>query len=101
MSLNVVTVCGSGAVSSTMMAEMVTEFLEDQGFDVNATETMPGSLDSVMIQSGWDLIVTATPIEDKYGVPIVDGVALLTGRGVDEVFEKILDVLKETGKIPG
>lgn len=98
--VNVVTVCGSGAMSSTMMAELVTEMLEEQGYEVHATETMPGMLENTLTQREWDLIVYATPLDDEYGIPLLNGISLLTGLGVEEFKEELLQTLKDIGKTP-
>lgn len=102
--INVITVCGSGAVSSTMLAAGVTDILEAEGYSVNATETMPNSLENLLLGSPCDLIVTSTDLEglldEDIAIPVIDGIGLLTGRGVDQVKEEILKALQEMGKLP-
>ena len=98
--LNIVTVCGSGAMSSSLLAATLTEMLEEQGYEVNATETMPGMLENTLTQEDWDLIVYATPLDDIYGIPILNGICLLTGMGVDEFKEELFQTLEDIGKMP-
>lgn len=98
--LNIITVCGSGAMSSSMLAATLTEMLEEQGYEVYATETMPGMLNNTLTQGNWDLIVYATPLDDDYGIPVLNGICLLTGIGVDEFKEDLLQTLRDIGKTP-
>ena len=96
--INVITVCGSGTVSSTMLAVGVTEFLEGKGYDVNAVETMPNALENVVSSGDWDFIVTSTSLDENYGLPVVDGLNFLTGVGVEQFEEDVMKVFEKLKK---
>ncbi len=42
-----------------------------------------------------DLIVTTTPVSKDLGVPVIQGLAFLTGIGKDDVLKQIVEALKE------
>lgn len=42
-----------------------------------------------------DLIVTTAKVKKDYGVPVVHGVAFISGVNIAATEEKILDVLKD------
>lgn len=39
--------------------------------------------------------MSTTPVSDKLGVPVISGMAFLTGMGKEEVLQEIIDKLKE------
>ena len=47
------------------------------------------------IDQGADLIVTTSQIRFDPGIPVLNGLAFLTGIGKDKLLQDILDVLKD------
>ncbi len=92
--LNVLGVCGSGTVSSTLLAERVKEILEEQKIRVKATGVMPQMVQEYVDRGGVDMVVTTSPIPGKINVPIIKGVPLLTGFGEEECVKEIIDTAK-------
>lgn len=80
--VKVITVCGSGTVTSAMLSSKVTDLLEERGCRVKTVEVNPNGV-AAQVQSGhWDLIVHSSPlitVPDK--LTAINGVPLLTGRG--------------------
>lgn len=91
---NIITVCGSGAVSSTMVSMKIKDMLEEEGIEANITEVMATGLDSLVVSGEWDMIVHTCQIEDKYNIPLINGVGLLTGMETEEIKEKILEIIE-------
>jgi len=48
-----------------------------------------------LLKQGADLIVTTSTMRFDPGIPVVKGLAFLTGIGIDEVVKEILDILKD------
>ncbi|EOH91057.1 PTS sugar transporter subunit IIB [Enterococcus pallens] len=92
--LNVISVCGSGTVTSSMVAGKVKDFLDDMGIKAKTVEVNPGGVDGEMASGNWDLIVHTSPLKGKYDIPTINAVGLLSGMGEDEFFEE----LKETAE---
>jgi PTS system galactitol-specific IIB component len=54
------------------------------------------ALEAARLAQGADLIVATTALpQGDYGVPVVNGVPLLTGIGEEETIRKIVELLKE------
>ncbi|BBP88666.1 hypothetical protein BsIDN1_22840 [Bacillus safensis] len=43
---------------------------------------------------GADLIVTTTPVSDTKGTPVIQTLSFLTGFGIEDDIEKIIDHIK-------
>lgn len=92
--MTVLAVCGSGVVSSSMIAQKLQETLAPLGIDVNVIGILPTSVQEYVERGGIDFVVTTSPIPGEINVPVVKGVALLTGFGEDECLEEIRNVAK-------
>jgi PTS system galactitol-specific IIB component len=95
ITLTILAVCGSGVVSSSMIQQKVKEILSPLGVDSNVIGLLPQSVQSYVERGGIDFIVSTSPIPGKIDVPVIKGVALLTGFGEDECIEEITKVAKD------
>jgi len=93
-SLTVLAVCGSGVVSSSMIEQKLTDILGPIA-NVKVIGLLPTSVRTYVERGGIDFVVTTSPIVDKIEVPVIKGVALLTGFGEDEVIAEIKQVAEE------
>jgi len=93
--INVLTVCGSGVVSSSILGSKVKEILEKAGIYANVLGTQPQMVKSYVDKGKVDLVVTSSPISDSISVPIIKGIPLLTGVGEEECIEEIIKIAKE------
>ena len=98
--VKILTVCGSGIVTSSMIANTITEMLEDEGYEVEAMESNPTEMPNYLMRSNYDFVAYASPIDedDLNGTPALSAIGLITGQGVDEFKEQVLDILKKAGK---
>ena len=54
----------------------------------------PGYGDAVAVQSGgYDLIAYTSPVEDIYGIPVLNATGFLVGINEEEFVEELLDVV--------
>lgn len=88
--------CGSGVASSQMAAHTLGKLLKERGIDADIE--VIGFRDIRGKSSKPDLMVSIAPgLEEGnpglVGVPIVMGVALLTGIGKEKVMEEIVKAL--------
>jgi PTS system galactitol-specific IIB component len=93
--ISILGVCGSGTVSSTLLAEKVKEILEEQKIRVKALGVMPQMVQEYVDRGGIDLVVTTSPIPGNINVPVIKGVPLLTGFGEEECIEEILKIVRK------
>ncbi|MGM0240772.1 PTS sugar transporter subunit IIB [Enterococcus sp. AZ103] len=89
--LNIISVCGSGTVTSSMVAGKVKDFLEEHGYKASTVEVNPGGVDEQLASGKWDIIVHTSPLKRKYELPTINAVALLSGMGEEEFFEALLN----------
>lgn len=87
--LTVLAVCGSGVVSSSMIAQKLEDILSPLGVRAEVIGLLPTSVESYVERGGIDFVVTTSPIPGEINVPVIKGVALLTGFGEDAVIEEI------------
>lgn len=93
--LTVLAVCGSGVVSSSMIAQKLEETLKPLGMRVNVIGLLPNSVQTYVERGDIDFVVTTSPIPGTINVPVIKGIALLTGFGEEECLEEIKKVAKE------
>lgn len=87
--LTILAVCGSGVVSSSMIAQKIEDVLDSIGIDAELIGLLPTSVEGYVDRGGIDFVVTTSPIPGDIKVPVIKGVALLTGFGEDAVIEEI------------
>ena len=91
--VKILCVCGSGTVSSAMVANKLKEKLADHGYDVDAVECSPTSAETALAGGGFALMACVSPVYQDFGVPKVNAVGMLTGLSEDQVLEDCLKIL--------
>ena len=91
----VLCVCGSGAVSSSILAQKIKAILSGVKIKSNVIELLPASVEAYMTQGEIDFIVTTGPIPGKIHAPVIEGFNLLTGIGEDAVAREVLSTAQE------
>lgn len=96
--VKILSVCGSGVVTSHMVANKIKDMLSEEGYDVDTDECNPSELDGYLTRGSYDFIAYSSPIGDAHGTPALSAMGLITGLGDDEFLEDALKILKENGK---
>lgn len=98
--IKVLSVCGSGTVSSAMVGERIVELLSEHGYEVEIEEVNPGMVSGAVAGGDVDIIAFTSPIDpdDAKGIPQINSVGLLTGLDEETFMEQALAALKEIGK---
>ena len=96
--IKILSVCGSGVVTSHMVANKLVDMFEDEGYDVEADECNPSELDGYLMRGSYDFIAYSSPIGDAHGTPALSAMGLITGLGEDEFKDEALEVLRAAGK---
>lgn len=79
--------CGTGVATSTAVNAKVTEAMKERGLTFNALQCKATEVPSMA--DGVDLVVSTTPISSSVTVPVIKGLAFLTGIGKDKVLDEI------------
>ncbi|MBT7599994.1 MAG: PTS fructose transporter subunit IIB [Anaerolineae bacterium] len=94
--LKILTVCGSGVVSSSMLQVRVKEILANHGMkDVKIFELTPSMIKSHLEREPADLVVSTTKIYDKLDIPVINGVPVFSGIGEDKFIEELVSTAKQ------
>ncbi|MFM1652620.1 PTS sugar transporter subunit IIB [Brevibacillus sp. B_LB10_24] len=93
--IQILTVCGSGTVSSTMVAQKLKEALAADGIKIVTTEVKPTQVISHVEQGNYDFVVNTTPVPDNIPIPVINGVGFLTGLEEEEFLEEVRSVIAQ------
>ncbi|MFD1414850.1 PTS sugar transporter subunit IIB [Oceanobacillus jeddahense] len=96
--INVLSVCGSGTVTSSMIAGKVKDILEENGYQAKTVEVNPGGVDGELESGSWDVIVHTSPLKREYDIPTINAVGLLTGFEEEEFIEELLEAVNKLEK---
>ncbi|MEZ5190241.1 MAG: PTS sugar transporter subunit IIB [Schumannella sp.] len=88
-------VCATGIATSTMVRLRIEQYLADHGIPVEVSQYRVSELSADRVDA--DAIVTTTGMPDEFAkvVPVVNGVALLTGIGDEAVLDELKEVLTD------
>lgn len=96
--LKIISVCGSGTVTSSMVATKVKDILGDNGVRASTVEVNPSGADSLVSSGSYDLIVHTSPLVRTYEIPTLNAVGLLTGMGEEEFIEALIETGQRLAK---
>lgn len=87
----IIVACGSGIATSTVALSKIQTGLESKGKlkDIQFVQTSLSELPSLV--EGATVTVTTAQGGDGFGVPVVSGLGLITGLGVDKVIDEIIE----------
>ena len=90
----ILTVCGVGYSSSTIIAERVQDLVKRNGLsgEVRIQQATFNELPNLV--GSVDVVVASSKVSDEYPIPVFNGVPFLSGIGMEELENKILKVLK-------
>jgi PTS system galactitol-specific IIB component len=89
----VLVACGTAIATSTVVAKAIEEACKEAGIAVVTRQCKAAEVP--MMAKDADLIVTTTPVSKDLGVPVIQGLAFLTGIGKAEVLHQIVEALKD------
>lgn len=79
--------CGSGVATSQTVASKIASMCEDEGLPVTVEAVDIKSLESIIDQC--DVYVSIVSAGNDFGKPTINGIAFLTGVGMDDEFDKL------------
>ncbi|HMR48559.1 MAG TPA: PTS galactitol transporter subunit IIB [Arachnia sp.] len=87
----VLVACGGAVATSTLAADRVRQLCKDNGIAVDVQQCRISELGGRAGQA--DLIVTTAKVSRDYGVPVIHGIAFVSGINIEATETKILEVL--------
>ncbi len=92
----ILSVCGTGGVTSSVITRRVREIAEKNNIEVDITNTNAFGIKSHLEAQKFDLIVSSTRVKSPdENIPVVNCMAFLVGDNEEEVIRKILEVLSK------
>lgn len=89
----VIVACGSGVATSQTVASKVTRLLKERNLDDIKVEVVDlKSVDTHIKNSA--AYIAITKIEKQYPIPVINGIAFLTGINMEAELQKIIDACK-------
>ncbi|MUK87465.1 PTS galactitol transporter subunit IIB [Ornithinibacillus sp. L9] len=88
----VIVACGSGVATSQTVASKVKKILEENKIKADVSAVDIKSLDKYVKTS--DVYISITKNTKEFNIPTLNGIAFLTGMGIEEETKKLLDLLK-------
>ncbi len=88
---HIVVACGTAIATSTHVAIKLKELLAERGIKVTTTQCRVPEVPSYA--DGADLVVSTAQIPYDIDIPVVNGIAFLTGIGEKEVIDEIESIL--------
>ena len=94
MAKTVIVSCGTAIATSTVVASAIEEAAKKAGIQVIVKQCKAAEIPAILAD-GADLIVTTSQLRFDPGIPVIKGLAFLTGIGTEQVMAQILEVLKK------
>lgn len=84
-------VCGTGIATSTVATGKIKTYLEQEGLldQVHFLQSKIADEVNPIANGDYDIVVSTTMVPESIKDKVINGVALLTGIGVDAVFAEI------------
>lgn len=83
--------CGGAVATSTVAADKVRELFKNKGLQVEVLQCRISELDSIVDQA--DLIITTARIRKNYPIPVLHGVAFISGVNEEQLQQQIIEVI--------
>ncbi len=94
-SKRILIVCGTGIATSTVVAQKVKEYCQNQGIEVAVDQGKV--MDILRGADDYDLVVATTQVPSGVSTPSVNALPFLTGMGVDQTLAEIKQKLQHQG----
>lgn len=88
-------VCATGIATSTMMRLKVENFLKEQGLEANVQQYRVTEISSDRLDADVIMATTEIPKEFHELVPVINGIALITGIGQEDALQELAKTLRK------
>jgi len=92
MKKRIIVACAGAVATSTVAANKISQLCKREGIDAEIIQCRVSEIASHCHNA--DLIVTTARVKKDYQVPLINGMAFVSGVGVEEIERKIIECLK-------
>ena len=89
----IIVACGSGVATSQTVASKVERLLSEKGIRATVEAVDIKSL-STFIKNA-DVYIAITKPKETFDIPVIDGIAFLTGMGQEKELDRIIEAIKK------
>ncbi len=82
-------VCGAGHATSTIAVAKVSQWLESQGYSSKVKIYQSKIADELNHINDYDAVISTTIVPDSIKDKVINGLCLLTGMGVDDLYAQL------------
>ena len=93
--IKIVVFCATGIATSTMVAKKLEKEFKRRGVPVKVTKGRVSDSVGLVRQVKPDLIVETASVKKDMGVPLLSGVPLISGKGENELYEEIFEIVNK------
>lgn len=87
--------CGSGIATSTVVVTKVKDWLSQNGYEDDVKIYQSKVAEEVNRIDDYDVVISTTVVPDDIKDKVIMGLPLLTGMGVDAIWEQLRAKLEE------
>lgn len=93
MAAKVIVACGSGVATSQTVASKIARLLSERGIDADVQAVDIKELKQHLRTA--DAYVSVVKTDEKFNVPVFNGIAFLTGMGQEEELKKLITAIHD------
>lgn len=86
--------CGTGIATSTVVKGKVEQWLKDNNLSQEVKIYQSKVSDEISRIDEYDVVLSTTLVPNNIRDKVIDGVPLLTGIGIDSMYDKVLAEIK-------
>ncbi len=91
----ILTVCGAGHMTSSVVMANVARISEKNSLDIEVDKCGVMEIESKLALKKYDLIISTTQLnKDQFTIPVLEGLPFLTGFNVEELEKEIVEILR-------
>jgi PTS system galactitol-specific IIB component len=87
--------CGTALATSKVIAKKIEAIASEEGLSCSTVECKADKIPEKIREENPNLLVTTYQIEEKVGIPVINGRSFLTGINFEQTREKLIDLLKD------
>ncbi len=87
--------CGTSIATATVVAEKVKEIAREAGITVSVAQCKAAEVRGRIATFNPHIIVATTPVPKDLGIPVFNGVPFLSGIGMEELKQQIVEALRK------
>lgn len=87
--------CGTGVATSTVVTNKVKTWLKERGLEDRVRLYQSKVADEMGRIDDYDIVVSTTVVPDSIKDKVISGLPLLTGMGINEMYEQIEKKIRE------